>query len=62
VADGDIITVLDTDMVQHKIRLDYIDAPEKKQVFGNRTKESLSVLVFDKTVNVEAERRDRCLA
>lgn len=32
VADGDTITVLDADKVQHKIRLAGIDAPEKKQV------------------------------
>ena len=36
-----------------------IDAPEKKQAFGNRSKGSLSDLVFDKTVNVETEKRDR---
>jgi endonuclease YncB( thermonuclease family) len=59
VADGDTITVLDADKVQHKIRLAGIDAPEKKQAFGNRSKESLSDMVFDKTVNVETSKRDR---
>ncbi len=59
VADGDTITVLDANKVQHKIRLSGIDAPEKKQAFGNRSKESLSDLAFDKTVNVETEKRDR---
>ncbi len=59
VADGDTITVLDVDKVQHKIRLSGIDAPEKKQAFGNRSKESLSALAFDKTVNVETSKRDR---
>jgi len=59
VADGDTITVLDADKVQHKIRLAGIDAPEKKQPFGNRSKESLSALAFDKTVNVETSKRDR---
>jgi len=59
VADGDTITVLDADKVQHKIRLAGIDAPEKKQAFGNRSKESLSDMVFEKTVNVETEKRDR---
>lgn len=59
VADGDTITVLDADKVQHTIRLAGIDAPEKKQAFGNRSKESLSDLVFDKTVNVETDKRDR---
>jgi len=59
VADGDTITVLDANKVQHKIRLAGIDAPEKKQSFGNRSKESLSDLAFDKTVNVETNKRDR---
>jgi endonuclease YncB( thermonuclease family) len=59
VSDGDTITVLDAEMVQHKIRLAGIDAPEKKQQFGNRSKESLSELAFDKTVKVETSKRDR---
>jgi endonuclease YncB( thermonuclease family) len=59
VADGDTITVLDTDKVQHKIRLTGIDAPEKKQPFGNRSKQSLSDMVFNKTVTVETDKRDR---
>ena len=59
VADGDTITVLDADKVQHKIRLTGIDAPEKKQPFGNRSKQSLSDMVFNKSVTVETVRRDR---
>jgi endonuclease YncB( thermonuclease family) len=59
VADGDTITVLDADRVQHKIRLTGIDAPEKKQPFGNRSKQSLSDMVFDKNVIVETNKRDR---
>lgn len=59
VADGDTITVLDADKVQHKVRLTGIDAPEKKQPFGNRSKQSLSDMVFNKTVTVETDKRDR---
>ncbi|MHB9100772.1 MAG: thermonuclease family protein [Sulfuricella sp.] len=59
VADGDTITVLDADKVQHKIRLTGIDAPEKKQPFGNRSKQSLSDMVFSKIVSVETVKRDR---
>ena len=59
VADGDTITVLDADKAQHKIRLTGIDAPEKKQPFGNRSKQSLSDMVFTKIVTVETDKRDR---
>lgn len=59
VSDGDTITVLDANMAQRKIRLAGIDAPERNQAFGNRSKGSLSDLVFDKTVHVETEKNDR---
>jgi endonuclease YncB( thermonuclease family) len=59
VADGDTITVLDADKVQHKIRLSGIDAPEKKQAFGQRSKQSLSDLAFGKDVAVETTKRDK---
>jgi len=59
IADGDTITVLGADKMQHKIRLTGIDAPEKKQPFGNRSKQNLSDMVFNKTVTVETDKRDR---
>jgi endonuclease YncB( thermonuclease family) len=59
VADGDTVTVLDADHIQHKIRLAGIDAPEKAQPFGNRAKESLSSLVFGQWVTVDGDKTDR---
>ena len=59
IADGDTVTVLDRNRVQHRIRLTGIDAPERKQAFGSRSKQSLSKLVFSKTVIVRTNRRDR---
>jgi endonuclease YncB( thermonuclease family) len=59
VADGDTITVLDADRQQHKIRLQGIDAPEKAQPFGERSKQNLSRMVFGKDVRVEWEKRDK---
>jgi endonuclease YncB( thermonuclease family) len=59
VADGDTITVLDANKVQHKIRLSGIDAPEKAQPFGDKAKQSLSDLVFGKPVSVETDKTDR---
>ena len=59
VADGDTITVLDAAKTQHKIRLDKIDAPEKKQAFGQKAKQRLSEMVFGKTVKVEWKKKDQ---
>lgn len=59
VADGDTITILTPENEQVKIRLAQIDAPEKKQPWGDRSKQSLSDLVFDKEVEVETETKDR---
>jgi endonuclease YncB( thermonuclease family) len=59
VSDGDTITVLDASKKQHKVRLDGIDAPESNQDFGSRAKQSLSDLVFGKTVTVISSKKDR---
>jgi len=59
VADGDTVTVLDSDHQQHKIRVSGIDAPEKAQPFGQRSKQSMSALVFGKEVEVQWAKRDR---
>lgn len=59
VSDGDTLTVLDDSKTQHKIRLAGIDAPEKSQAFGQRSKESLSALVFGKPVTVDATKTDK---
>jgi endonuclease YncB( thermonuclease family) len=59
VADGDTVTVLDADKVQHKIRLHGIDAPEKGQAFGTKAKEALAEKVHEKTVRVVWKEKDR---
>jgi endonuclease YncB( thermonuclease family) len=59
IADGDTLTILDDQKRQHKIRLDGIDAPESSQDFGSRAKQSLSDLVFGKTVTVTSWKKDR---
>mgnify|MGYP003584277103 FL=1 len=59
VADGDTITVLDDQLQQHRIRLAGIDAPEKKQDFGSRSRENLSRIVAGRTVVVESNKLDR---
>lgn len=59
VTDGDTVTVLSPRSEQFKVRLAGIDAPEKKQDFGQRAKEKMSALVFGKPVTVEWQKRDR---
>jgi endonuclease YncB( thermonuclease family) len=59
VSDGDTITVLDEQNHQHKIRLASIDAPEKRQDFGNRSKQSLSDLAYRRQADVETGKTDR---
>lgn len=59
VADGDTITVLDESKIQHKVRLAEIDAPEKAQAFGSKSKQALSTLVFNKQVSVVNQGQDK---
>jgi endonuclease YncB( thermonuclease family) len=59
VSDGDTITVLDSNNVQHRIRIQGIDSPEKDQPFGSRAKEHLSSLVFDQLVEVAVIGKDK---
>lgn len=59
IADGDTVTVLDVDHVQHKVRLSGVDAPEKAQPFGTRSRQSLGSLAFGKTLNVDWSKHDR---
>ncbi|HKU74085.1 MAG TPA: thermonuclease family protein [Pyrinomonadaceae bacterium] len=57
--DGDSIIVLDVDNRSHKIRLQGIDAPEGGQAFGDRSRQSLSDLVFSKDITIEWFKRER---
>lgn len=59
ISDGDTVTVLDASNTQAKIRLMGIDAPEKKQAFGQKSKENLSALIYGKQVTVEYTKKDR---
>lgn len=59
VSDGDTVTVLLPERAQLKVRLAGIDAPEKRQPFGQRAKQRLSALVFGKTVTLVGSKRDR---
>ena len=59
IADGDTLTVLCNGNEQVKIRLAEIDAPERKQPFGNRSKQSLSSMCFLKQAEIKPQTKDR---
>ncbi len=59
VSDGDTITVLDPDKKQHKVRINRIDAPEKGQAFGDRSRQSLAQIAHGKDARIECHKTDR---
>lgn len=59
VSDGDTMTVLEDAKTQHTVRIAGIYAPEKGQVFGEQSKQSLSALVFQKRVEARCHEKDR---
>lgn len=58
VLDGDTIDLLTPQFKQQRIRLAFIDAPEKAQAFGTRSKAYLSSLVFARSVEVDVVDQD----
>ena len=59
VVDGDTVYVLDATETQHKIRLAGIDAPERKQPYGRKSKDYLLQFVAGEVVEVEWNKWDR---
>lgn len=60
VGDGDTLSCFDPERRKaEKIRLRGIDAPESKQPFGQRSKQSLSQLAHGQPATVKWSKRDR---
>lgn len=59
ISDGDTLICLTEQKQQLKVRLHGIDAPEKAQAYGQRAKQHLSDLVFNKTVTLNIADKDR---
>lgn len=59
ISDGDTLTALCNDHQQVKIRLAEIDAPEKAQPFGDRSKQSLAAMCFQKQAEIRPQTKDR---
>ncbi len=58
ISDGDTFVGLNRDNLQIKFRIWGIDAPEKKQAFGAKSKEYLSLLIFGKSIIVDVQGQD----
>ena len=59
ITDGDTVHVLDENHHKEKIRLAGIDAPERKQAFGKKSKQLLASMIGNEFVKVEYSKRDR---
>ena len=58
IADGDTLTVLH-EQKQIRVRLAEIDAPERKQPFGTRSRQSLAEICYRKEAKLTSTRTDR---
>ncbi|WP_434777746.1 thermonuclease family protein [Neisseria sp. Ec49-e6-T10] len=59
VIDGDTVTVLTQEQQKIKVRMAYIDAPEQKQAFGQKSKQFLNHKLYGKEVQLETFGQDR---
>jgi endonuclease YncB( thermonuclease family) len=59
ITDGDTVKALAADNQLLRVRLSWIDAPEKSQAFGQRSKQHLSELVFGREVELHTHGLDR---
>ena len=59
VTDGDTIKILTKNKTLYKIRLNCIDAPERSQAFGKKSKANLSKLIAGRVVDVQYKKTDR---
>lgn len=58
VVDGDTLVVVDSNRLEHRIRLSGIDAPEQGQPFSDRSRQHLVDMVQDKDVRLTWSKTD----
>ena len=58
IADGDSLTVRDSNGLTHGVRLAGIDAPEHGQPWGDRSKQNLSRMALNQNARIEWSERD----
>lgn len=59
ITDGDTFTCLTAQRHQLKVRMADIDTPERKQPYGEKSKQALAGLVYGKQVSLQVVDKDR---
>lgn len=59
ISDGDTVTVLAEGNKRIKVRLQGIDAPERSQAFGMKSRQNLANLIFGKNVQIKSHGLDK---
>jgi micrococcal nuclease len=59
ISDGDTLTLLNPAKAQYKIRLEGIDAPERRQAYGGQSSRALRERVFQQPVKIEWREKDK---
>lgn len=59
IIDGDILAILDSGNIKHRVRLLAIDTPEPGQPFGKRAAQNLAGLANNRAARVDWHKKDR---
>lgn len=59
ITDGDTLTALTADHQQIKVRIAAIDAPERGQPYGTRSRQALAALCFKQQAEIRVLSRDQ---
>jgi endonuclease YncB( thermonuclease family) len=59
IIDGDTLVAIDSNRIEHRVRLAGIDAPERGQPFGERSRQSLAGLAHHQSLRIEWSKVDR---